>query len=1029
MVGTKTPRKNMVNHNAGRVGHKLPVNLAKLKKKSSSNISGLSSKPRRFSLIYSSDSSLSDVSEVGNRAMNLKNSAKKRKNDKVKSISNNASGKRSKLIQDHSIEETNNDDDEGTESSDYQVIANNDSDSDSDSGSGSGSDSDSETTSSDDANIDFVKLTAQRKKRAMKVLSALKRGKSPTKINAEEEQKQQIKQAKDTKQDISHSPSASESDSESVSDSDSGSEASNVSTALAFNFRRDDDGIRFGNVSNRGSEEDIGEEVKDSNEIRIPMLSSDNLNQLHVPQFSASEESEYDIDQDAYFNIIDDEDNASVCEIDTGLETGEDEVPILHEEEQNIVTELQNDEELSFDGSIHEEGSDPAEKMALSFQNGKNDMDEDEDYDEEDDEIMTVFDMPFYEDPKFASLYYCEDGSEPRLSLSTSLPLLMTDEKLTKLRKKEAKKIECKERIQRRKLLKESQKSRRSQSKTPQVDGDEYIFGVFFQSDHGENDGDHDDDVAKHHKRHLALNKNLDLESPLRRLGSAAASDASSDDEYDNILLDVAHMPSDDDDDEEEEEEKVKEDSNGKANDRDNIEEIERHSGSSSDDSGLDLDEDDDDDGYDDDDEDMSVTNVFIDIDDLDPDSFYFQDDEDNNSTSYSDMMTDDTDLHNNTTPKEDLMETVVYVDDESTDEDDNLPPPSSRSKVIGSKAKEVVSANVVGLRPPKLGTWETDSKPFTIIDGLSTKSLYPLIQEHQQLLEQQKRAQSQSPDLRSAHEISSANGDELTLNELLNMSELEDEENSTPSYSQAVSDWYEKPKVPLSAFRNKGVNSHEEDEYMLPVNSTRKVPIGYIGSERTRRKIDRMKELQRKKTEKRRKLKKKKKLLKIRREKERLEKENSSLSEKTPGVDEDKVLIQAQNKDPELSPSPEYPADMKADVVKSVGLEEIHAILGKDDSDIMEGSVPPYNLDEGDEVAIDGTDADILASLTAPIQMDEFDNGPSWRRRQSMVEAAAENLRFTKNGLFSESALADIEGIIGDGKAAGAFEFNEALQ
>lgn len=1022
MVGTKTPRKSVVNHNAGRVGHKLQANLAKLKKKSTLSSSGFSSRPRRFSLIYSSDSSLSDVSEVGNRAMNLKNSAKKRKNDKVKSISNNASGKRSKLIQDHSIEEANNgDDDEGTESSDYQVIASNDSDS------GSGSDSDSETTSSDDANIDFVKLTAQRKKRAMKALSALKRGKSPTKVNAEEEQKsqkQQIKQKKDTKQDISHSFSASESDSGSVSDS--GSETSNVSTALAFNFRRDDDGIRFGDVSNQGSEEDIGEEVKDSNEIRIPMRSSDNLNQLHVPQFSASEESEYDIDQDAYFNIIEDEDNASVGEIDTGLETGEDEVPILHEEEQNIVTELQNDEELSFDGSIHEDGSDPAENIALSFQNGKNDMDEEEDFDEEDDEIMTVFDMPFYEDPKFASLYYCEDGSEPRLSLSTSLPLLMTDEKLTKLRKKEAKKIERKERIQRRKLLKESQKSKRSQSKTPQVDGDEYIFGVFFQSDNGENDGDHDEDgnISKHDRRALGLNKNLDLESPLRRLGSAAASDASSDDEYDNILLDIAHMPSDDDDDHAE---KEKEESNETANGRGNIEEIKQHSRSSSDDSGLDLD---DDDGYDDDDEDMSVTNVFIDIDDLDPDSFYFQEDEDNNSSSYSDMLTDDTDVQNNKTAfKDDLIETVVYVDDESTDEDDNLPPPSSRSKVIGSKAKEVVSANVVGLRPPKLGTWETDSKPFTIIDGLSTKSLYPLIQEHQQLLEQQKRAQSQSPDLRSAHEISSANGDELTLNELLNMSELEDDENSTPSYSQAVSDWYEKPKVPLSAFRNKGVNSHEEDEYMLPVNSTRKVPIGYIGSERTRRKIDRMKELQRKKTEKRRKLKKKKKLLKLRREKERLEKVNSSLSEKTPEVEEERVLLQAPNKDRESSQSPEYPADLKEDFVESVGLEEIHAILGKDNSDIMDGSVPLYNLDEGDVVAIDGTDADILASLTAPIQLDEFHTGPSWRRRQSMVEAAAENLRFTKNGLFSESALADIEGIIGDGKGAGAFEFNEALQ
>ena len=66
---------------------------------------------------------------------------------------------------------------------------------------------------------------------------------------------------------------------------------------------------------------------------------------------------------------------------------------------------------------------------------------------------------------------------------------------------------------------------------------------------------------------------------------------------------------------------------------------------------------------------------------------------------------------------------------------------------------------------------------------------------------------------------------------------------------------------------------------------------------------------------------------------------------------------------------------------------------------------------------------------MTAPIQLDDVGGAPSWRRRQSMVEAAAENLRFTKSGLFSESALADIEEIIGTGATAGAFEFSEALQ
>ena len=77
-------------------------------------------------------------------------------------------------------------------------------------------------------------------------------------------------------------------------------------------------------------------------------------------------------------------------------------------------------------------------------------------------------------------------------------------------------------------------------------------------------------------------------------------------------------------------------------------------------------------------------------------------------------------------------------------------------------------------------------------------------------------------------------------------------------------------------------------------------------------------------------------------------------------------------------------------------------------------------------------SDANIIASLTAPVDFDDYDNGSTslWKqRRQSMAEAAAENLRFTKNGLFSESALADIEGILNNGNPSSAFEFNEVLQ
>ncbi|QLQ81947.1 hypothetical protein HG537_0G02010 [Torulaspora globosa] len=962
---SKTARKNVVNHGGKYYGgQKLPANLSHLKR----NKPGIVARPRRFSLLYSSDSSLSDVSDVGEK------SPTKRKTGKVRSICNNAMGKRSKLIRDST-----------EESSDDQAVASeseeDDDSSDDDESDSDGSDSD---TSSDDESIDFVKLTAQRKKRAMKALSALKKNKSPTKSPAKSPVKSVASGQRRRSSHLGVSKKA-------EVDSDSSSNEK----ALAFNFKKDDDGIRYTDAPQQ-SEEDIGEEVKDSDGPAPDLPFDDNLNQLHVPEFSVSEESEYDIDQDAYFNVIDDE---SVGDMDTGLDTGEDELPILHEEEKNLMAELQNADDLSLDGSIHEDGSDPAENLRSPFVEGKPEVVDDEDSDD-DDEIMTVFDMPFYEDPKFASLYYCEDGDEPRLSLSTSLPLLVSGEKLKRMKKRKALKLERQERIQRRKLLKQKRKAK--DIKTSQIDGDEYIFGVFFQSDN-----ENGDEATK---RHSTLRGNLDLESPLRRLGSAAVSDASSDDEYDNILLDVAHMPSDDE-------------TRGNGHDSPKLRETDQFSSSSmSDSSAIDLDDESDlidcDRSDDDDDDYLSDTNVFIDIDDLDPDSFYFQDRDDEDMSSFSEIITDETDISHEENSKEEALETVKYVDDESTDEDDNLPPPNSRSKIIGSKAKEIVSANIVGLKPPKLGTWETDSKPFTIIDGLSTKSLYPLIQEHQQFIEQQQRALSQSPDLRSGHELSSTNGDELTLNELLNMSELEDEA-CTPSFMQAISNWYEKPKVPLSAFRNKGINEHEDDEYMLPVNSTRKVPIGYIGSERTRRKIDRMKELQRKKTEKRRRTKKKKKLLKLKRRQERLEKERHRQSDQT-----------AQTADTNLTlgtPDLALPRSKKSSV-KSVGLEEIHEILGKDNSDLLDGGDPNCALIDEDH-DIDLADADILASLTAPIQLDNIGGAPSWRRRQSMAEAAAENLRFTKNGLFSESALADIEDIIGTGVSTGAFEFSASLQ
>ncbi|SCU81300.1 LAMI_0B05600g1_1 [Lachancea mirantina] len=960
-MGEKSPRKTTT------ATGKRPSHVQKLKTRTVggksapilSRSGSRAQRPRRFSLIYSSDSSLSAVSDLENsRKVSFKNPSLGKK---AKRGVNNELGKRSRLIPEEAV---------GSESSD---VFSSDSDGVADGKDGGddddddGSDGYSSSSSSDD-DVDFVKLSAERKKKAMQAMSALKRGKMPKKgeviANAKEKRSQ---------------PSSGDDD----ADAD----------ALSFSFKNDD-GIKFsGNTREEDSDsEDLGEEVNDGSSQATKSIGAKKsypLDQLNVPQISESEDSDYEIDRDLYLKSIQ-SDHGDTTGLENGFDTGDDDRPMLDEEEQNIVMELENDDSLSFNGSIHEEGEDPVENGNASDHTGEEVMQStvrrvDDKAEDDEDEIMSDFDAPFYEDPKFANLYYCA-GSDQPLSLSTSLPLILNDEKRKKFDKKQNKRREWEELRRRRKQLRELARNKQKSKSTPDPDADDYLFGVFFHSD------------SEHEKKTA-------LESPLRRLSSAAVSDDeySSEDDYEDILLDIAHMPTDD------------ESLNG-------IED------------SLDFD------GEDDDDDDVSVSNVFIDIDDLDPDAFYFQYetsedsiDEDEHTKDYK-LSKTETQGPNN----KENQETIAYVDNESTDEDETLPPPNTRNRKIGSKAKEVVSANVVGLKPPKLGTWHTDDKPFSIIDGLSTKSLYPLIDE-QRLFEQQ---QAQLQQQLSAGELSgTGEKEELTLNELLNMSELEDEEGNGVACgnAQAISGWYEKPKVPLSAFRNKGIDAMQEEEFMLPNLSARKFPIGYVGSERTRRKIDRMKELQ-KRNEEKRKVKRKKKLFKLKRERARLDKERSLLSDGVDDVSQDQVSKRDDEQHHHILPAEVGEGITELDShdgivlprkgsIKGLDLNDINNILASGDTDWLPQDSSVEFLAHGD--------ADILASLAAPVSVGsggdgggtkQLTGGAVWRRRQSIFEAAAENLRFTKGGLFSETALADLEHIIGSSSGP-ALEINEMLQ
>lgn len=67
----------------------------------------------------------------------------------------------------------------------------------------------------------------------------------------------------------------------------------------------------------------------------------------------------------------------------------------------------------------------------------------------------------------------------------------------------------------------------------------------------------------------------------------------------------------------------------------------------------------------------------------------------------------------------------LEYDTGESTDVDLSVPTYLNKIKSGSIKAKEVLSSRTADYRPPILGTWvAVDSKPFGIIDGLSTRSL-----------------------------------------------------------------------------------------------------------------------------------------------------------------------------------------------------------------------------------------------------------------------------------------------------------------
>lgn len=192
--------------------------------------------------------------------------------------------------------------------------------------------------------------------------------------------------------------------------------------------------------------------------------------------------------------------------------------------------------------------------------------------------------------------------------------------------------------------------------------------------------------------------------------------------------------------------------------------------------------------------------------------SYFFTDSDDSEEEEEEEESEGKHGLSNN------LLRSQFLDDDlsgESTDEDLSLPPPSHRK--VGVRATEVLSSSNMASRPPLLGTWiMTTERPFGIIDGLTTRTLSPPLApsnisnnsnnySHSAPYKTYSRKRSRSQS--DGEEFS-----ELALDEFIYTSELSEwedkEDKNGEKLASSIPVWHRRSDVPLSAFRNRGIQA-----------------------------------------------------------------------------------------------------------------------------------------------------------------------------------------------------------------------------
>lgn len=164
-------------------------------------------------------------------------------------------------------------------------------------------------------------------------------------------------------------------------------------------------------------------------------------------------------------------------------------------------------------------------------------------------------------------------------------------------------------------------------------------------------------------------------------------------------------------------------------------------------------------------------------------------------------------------------------VSGDSTDEDDSVPSTAQRAQ--GTKAVEVLGVDTFSTRPPVLGQWDindNENKQVGIIDGLTTRSLTPgapqtpnavdsnaagsagttdKVETPQTDVTPTPKDNTPQPRIYSEALHSDSDYSDVELEEFMNTKEMDLDSDDDTSAFQSSAD--QRPKVPLSAFRNRG--------------------------------------------------------------------------------------------------------------------------------------------------------------------------------------------------------------------------------